>query len=134
MTVYKAVIGDSKKGKSYSTTIEGQHATALLGKKIGDELDGIFFGLPGYKVKIAGGMDNSGFTMRPDLPGSGRKKLLVTKGHGFKPDHNGQRRRKMFRGNQICDDTAVINCVVTQYGPKKIDKLLVKSEEKEKKE
>ena len=108
MATYKAVIGDPKDGKSYSTEVTDQHATALLGKKIGEEVDGIFFGLPGFKVKITGGMDNAGFSMRPDLPGQGRKKILVTKGIGFKPSHEGVRRKKMFRGNTISDDSTTV--------------------------
>ena len=131
MASYKAVIGDPKDGKSYSTVVEGQHATALLGKQIEDEVDGIFFSLPGYKVKITGGMDNAGFPMRPDLPGGGRKKILVSKGIGFNPNHDGQRKKKMYRGNTISTDTALINAVITQYGPKKVGSHLKKKEKKE---
>lgn len=121
MAKFKIAVGDPKTGKSYSTEIEGQHANALIGKKLGDIVDGIFFGLPGYKVKITGGVDNSGFPMRHDLPGSVKKKLLVSKGLGFKPQRNGTRKKKTFRGNTISSEIVGLNVVITQHGSKPIE-------------
>ena len=66
---YKAIVNDVKTGKSYNVTVSGHHANSLDGKNIGEIVDGIFVGLPGYKVKITGGSDKNGTPMRKDLPG-----------------------------------------------------------------
>jgi small subunit ribosomal protein S6e len=118
---YRAVVNDPKNGKSYNRTIGGHYASALVGKKVGDEIDGIFIGLPGYKLVIAGGSDKDGFPMRPDLPGPRRKPILVTGGVGFRPRKKGLRRRKTLRGNTVGPDTLQINLKITAYGPKSIE-------------
>jgi ribosomal protein S6E (S10) len=70
MAEFKIVINDPKTGKSYPFSVSGHHAQNLVGKKIGDEIDGINVNLPGYKLKIAGGSDKSGFPMKPGFAGS----------------------------------------------------------------
>ncbi|HLF06001.1 MAG TPA: S6e family ribosomal protein, partial [Thermoplasmata archaeon] len=84
MVDFKAVIGDPKTKKSYAQAVIGHHANSLLGKKIGDEIDGIFVGLPGYRLRITGGTDKDGFPMRPDIPGPSRRKVLVSKSRGYR--------------------------------------------------
>ena len=49
---------------SYKTVISGNNHAQLLGKKIGDVIDGIFVGegdstLTGYKLEITGGSDTT---------------------------------------------------------------------------
>ena len=44
MVEFKAVINDGKDGKSYQVPVTGHHANSLIGKKIGDVVDGIFVG------------------------------------------------------------------------------------------
>ena len=60
MVEFKAVINDVKTGKSYQMDVSGHHANSLIGKKIGDVVDGIFVSLPGYKLTISGGSDKDG--------------------------------------------------------------------------
>ncbi len=131
MAEFKVVISDPKTGKSYSKTISGHHANSLIGRKIGDEIDGIFVEMPGYKLKITGGTDAQGFVMRPDLPGMRRKKILVSRGIGFKSKHPGIRKRKMFRGNVIGPDIAQINLKIVKYGAKPVEEALGEKEIKE---
>jgi small subunit ribosomal protein S6e len=50
MVEFKAVINDGKDGKSYQVPVTGHHANSLIGKKIGDVVDGIFVGLPGRSL------------------------------------------------------------------------------------
>lgn len=57
MVEFEVVISDPKNGKSYQTKVEGHHANSLIGKRINDEVDGIFVNLPGYKLRISGGSD-----------------------------------------------------------------------------
>lgn len=130
MVEFKAVINEVKTGKSYQVTVAGHHANSLIGKKIGDVVDGIFVGLPSYKLKVSGGSDKDGLPMRADLPGARRKKILLTDGVGFRAPDNGMRRRKNIRGNTISPDTVQINMIITQEGSKSIEELLPKNEEK----
>src|SRR2546422_8679944 len=99
MAEFKAVIADPKSGKAYKKDITGHYANALIGKKIGEDLDGLYVGLPGYKLQITGGSDKDGFPMRSDLPGPRRKRLLLSGGGGFHPGPPGMREEKTGRGN-----------------------------------
>lgn len=128
---FKAVINDTKDGKSYQVTVTGHHANSLIGKKIGDSIDGIFVGLPGYKLMIAGGSDKDGFPMRRDLPGPRRKRLLVSKSIGFRADEGGLRRKKQFRGNTVSPDSVQVNLKIVQHGSKPVAELVNKEEKKE---
>ncbi|MFQ5909782.1 MAG: 30S ribosomal protein S6e, partial [Thermoplasmata archaeon] len=118
---FKAIIADPKSGTSYSTMIGGHQANSLVGKRIGDEIDGIFVDLPGYKLKITGGSDKTGTPMRRDIPGGRKKRVLVTKGVGFRPKDKGVRKRKTFRGNAISQEISQLNLRVTQRGPRSIE-------------
>lgn len=120
MVEFRAVISDPKRGKSYHREVKGHYAAALIGKKIGDEVDGIFFDLPGYKLVLTGGSDKDGFPMRADLPGPRRKRILVAGGTGFRPKKKGLRRRKTIRGNTVGPDTVQLNLKIVTYGPKSI--------------
>lgn len=128
MVEFKAIIADVKNGKSYQAVVSGQHANRLLGMKMGDEFDGLFVSLPGYKMKIMGGSDKDGFPMRGDLPGQQRKKVLLSGGTGFNPVNPGQRRRKHVRGNTISADIVQINLKVTSFGPRPIEEQLKQGE------
>lgn len=131
MVEFKAVINDPKDGKSYQTVATGAHANSLIGKRIGDVIDGIFVGLPGYKLQITGGSDKDGVPMRKDLPGPRRRKVLVSRSTGFKAKERGLRRRKNIRGNTISPDTLQVNMKVTQHGIKPVSELAKKEEKKE---
>src|SRR3989449_2049147 len=99
MAEFKAVIADPKSGKAYKKDITGHYANALIGKKIGEDLDGLYVGLPGYKLQITGGSDKDGFPMRSDLPGPRRKRLLLSGGGRFHPAPPRMREEKTGRGN-----------------------------------
>ncbi len=136
MVEFKVVINDTKNGKSHQVQVSGHHANSLIGKKIGDEVDGIFISLPGYKLQVTGGTDKNGFAMRRDLPGMSRRRLLLSKSSGFKPKEKGLRKKKSVRGNTVNQDIVQINMKVTKHSSKPIDKLIniEKKDEKEKKE
>ena len=136
MVEFKVVVNDIKKGKSHQVQVSGHHANSLIGKKIGDEVDGIFISLPGYKLVLTGGTDKNGFSMRKDFPGIGRRRLLLSKSQGFKPTVHGLRKKKSVRGNTVNQDIVQINMKVTKYSSKPIDSLIKveKKDEGEKKE
>ena len=129
MVEFKASIADPESGKTYALEISGAHANSLINKKIGDEIDGIFVKLPSYKLVITGGSDKDGVPMRKDLPGGRRAHLLVAKSTGFRPTHNGTRKRKTMRGNSITSDIVQINMRISSRGMKKVEDLIKATEE-----
>ncbi len=134
MVEFKVVVNDTKDGKSYNIQVSGHHANSLIGKKIGDEVDGIFVSLPGYKLQITGGTDKNGFPMRRDLPGSSRRSLLLSESVGYHPDEDGKRKKKSVRGGTINQDVVQINMMVTKHSSKPIADLLKTEKKEEKKE
>ncbi len=121
---FKLVVSEGQ--KSHQVEVE---AKGLIGLKIGDEIDASSVGLKGYKLKITGGSDKNGFPMKRDVEGPRRIRTLVSGGLGFKPQRDGQRRRKTVRGNTISDDIVQINAIVTKKGSKSLDELLGATEE-----
>jgi small subunit ribosomal protein S6e len=114
MASFKVVVADPKTGKSQSVELKDQQAQPLLGMKIGEELDGTLLGLNG-RVKISGGSDKAGFPMRSDVMGGVKKYVLMTKGTGFRTNAGeGQKKRKLVRGNTITDEIYQVNAIQTQ--------------------
>ncbi|HJJ36249.1 MAG TPA: 30S ribosomal protein S6e [Methanocorpusculum sp.] len=121
MTDLKLVLSDPKTGKAYNIEAKDAAAAALIGKSIGTEIDANVFGLPGYKITITGGSDKTGTPARADLPGNGKRGLLITEGFGFNPKKEGERRRKTQRGCEIASDFVQVNAKVTVYGAKSLE-------------
>jgi small subunit ribosomal protein S6e len=134
MVELKVVLSDQKTGRAYNISVSGGPAGTLVGKRIGEELDAGPFGLAGYRMEITGGSDRNGTPAKRNLPAAGRRNLLLSKGTGFKPVREGQRRRKSIRGNEITSDFVQINARVTAYGEKPLAELFAKPSPEEKKE
>ena len=134
MAEFKIVLSDQKTGRAYKVDVSGGAAGALVGKRIGDEVDASSMGLPGYRMEITGGSDRNGTPARRNLPVAGRKRLLLSGGAGFKPVMEGQRRRKTLRGNEITADFVQINAKVTAYGDKALEEYFAKPAAEGKKE
>ncbi len=100
-------------GKTQNLEIEGAKAQPLIGKRIGETIEGATVGLHG-KLEITGGSDKDGFPMREDVHGGIRVGVLVTKGIGFRSNEKGERRRRRIRGNTITEDTAQVNLKTLQ--------------------
>ena len=130
MAKFKAVISDPETGKSSVIELEGARAVPLIGRKIGDVLDGAVVGLAGHKVLITGGTDRSGFPMRPDLHGGVKARVLLSGGIGYRAKEKGVRRRKTVRGNTITEETAQINMKIIEKPSKKGGKSKKKAESK----
>ena len=124
---FKVVV--SNKAETYQVEVED--TKALNGLVIGDEFDGGIVGLDGYTLKITGGSDKNGFTMKKDVSGTRRIKSLLTGGTGYHPKADGVKRRKTVRGNTIADDIVQINSVVVKEGAKPIADILGADEEEE---
>ena len=108
MANFKLTVSDVK-GKSVSKEIKDSDANPLLGLELGSETDASIVGLTG-KLKLTGGSDKSGVPMRNDIHGAARKYVLLSKGVGLQDAENGQRVRKLMRGNTISEEIYQVNC------------------------
>ncbi len=132
MVEFKVVISDPKTGKAYQKVVSGANANKLIGKQIGDVINGTLVDLPpDYELQITGGSDKDGFPMRPDLPGTGRKRLLLSGGVGYNPKEKGVRRRKTVRGRVISADIVQINVKVVKHGKVPLEEFFKKEEKEE---
>lgn len=117
MVEFKVVISDPKDGRAYQKVVSGANANKLIGKQIGDVVNGTLVDLPpDYELQITGGSDKDGFPMRPDIPGTGRRRILLSGGVGYNPKEKGVRRRKTVRGRVISTDIVQINMKVVKHG------------------
>jgi len=112
LTGVQEIEGEIFRARAWQVRLNDERTSAFLGLKIGDEVNGSILGLRGVKLIITGGSDISGFPMRPDVPGPVKKKALLAGPPGFRPSENGERRRKMIRGNTIALDTVQINTMI----------------------
>ncbi|MFZ0926775.1 MAG: 30S ribosomal protein S6e [Halobacteriota archaeon] len=124
MAEFRLIISDPGKKSAYKMEVSGAQANKLFGLGIGDSLDGDVIGLSDYALVITGGSDKDGVAMRRDLPGTVRKRLLLSGGIGYHPKKTGIRRRKSIRGRVISAETGQINLVVGKSGPKPLDEIL----------
>ena len=121
MAKFKIILSDPETGESQIVELEGPRAVPLVGRKLGETLEGTAIGLGGHKVRITGGSDKDGFPMRPGVHGGVKTSLVVTQGIGFHPTREGERRRKTLRGRVITEDTVQINMKIVEK-PKKKEK------------
>ncbi|HDM60089.1 MAG TPA: 30S ribosomal protein S6e [Archaeoglobus veneficus] len=129
---FKVVISDPETGKAYQKVVSGANANKLIGKQVGDVINGTLVELPpDYELQITGGSDKDGVPIRPDIPGSGRKKILLSGGVGFRPKEKGLRKRKLVRGRVISRDIVQINMKVVTKGRIPLEEFFKKAEQKE---
>ena len=114
MAKFKVIVSDPEEGTSKTVELEDARAVPLIGKKIGDIIDGSVVGLPGFKVQITGGSDKDGFPMRPNVHGGVRRSVVLSGGVGFNPKNDGERRRKRVRGNVITDEIVQVNMKIVE--------------------
>ncbi|MHC1635295.1 MAG: 30S ribosomal protein S6e [Candidatus Methanospirareceae archaeon] len=122
----QAVVSDPKTGKAYKIEIKDEFG--LVGKCIGDVIDGALIGLRGYKLEITGGSDKDGVPMRKEIPGAGRKRVLLSSPPCFRPKEKGQRRRKLVRGREISTEISQVNMKIKEWGDKPIEELVERGE------
>lgn len=130
----KVVLADTKLGKCWQVELAKEKAGLLIGKKIGDQIEGDLLGAPGYLLQLTGGSDGSGFPMRSDVSGSRKEKLLLSRGVGFKGKRKGMRKRKTIRGNAYSGDIIQVNVKVVQNGSVPLEELFGKKEGKKEEE
>lgn len=121
MAKFKVIVSDPQEGKSKVVELEGARAVPLIGKRLGETVDGSVVGMSGRKLLIRGGSDKDGFPMRPNIHGGVRVSVIVSKSVGFHPKREGERQRKTLRGNIITEDIVQVNMKVVEK-PKKVAK------------
>ncbi len=117
MAQFKLVLSDPRTGKSEVHELKESNAQLLVGRKIGEAVDGTTMGLTG-KIVITGGSDRAGFPMRGDVQGGGKKYVLLTRGVGLKTEVGGGKKRKLVRGNTISEEIYQVNAKMAVDAPK----------------
>ncbi len=126
MAEIKFVVSDPKTGKSYQKTLE---ENPYINKKVGDKVAGAEIGLEGYELQIKGGSDKSGCPIRYDMPGFGKKKVLLASGPCVIGLKKGKRIKKSVVGNLINQDIVQVNLKVLTSGYQKLEEAFTKKEE-----
>jgi small subunit ribosomal protein S6e len=128
----KIVYSDPKSGRSAQIELDKDQSALILNYKIGDMIDGNLIGMPGYKLKITGGSDSSGFPLDRSIQGTikTKAKRSISKSGRMK----GIIKRKTVRGNMISLDVEMINTIIVEYGSKNVTELMPQSEKEKQRE
>ena len=118
MAKFKVIVSDPETGTSKVVELEEARAVPLIGRKIGETVDGAVVDLPAHKLQIMGGSDKDGVPMRANVHGGVRRRVVLSGGAGFNPHQKGARKRKTVRGNVITDEIVQINTKIAEK-PKK---------------
>lgn len=122
------IISDPETGKSQKVELEDNRMGPLVGRRIGEVIDGTVADLAGHKLQLTGGTDKDGIPMRPDVHGSAKSRIILSGGVGYRPKRKGERKRVVVRGNTVSVDTTFLNFKIVEK-PK--GKKKTKTEEKE---
>lgn len=122
------IISDPETGKSQKVELEDNRMGPLVGRRIGEVIDGTVADLAGHKLQLTGGTDKDGIPMRPDVHGSAKSRIILSGGVGYKPKRKGERKRMVVRGNMVSIETTFLNFKIVEK-PK--GKKKAKTEEKE---
>ena len=106
----------SKDGKSVQKDLPENLIDTVVGKKIGEKINGSELGFEGYEFELTGGSDIAGFPMRTDLEGSIRRRIFTTKSLGVRVWRKGMKVRKSVAGNTVHDKITQLNLKVLKAG------------------
>lgn len=123
------VLSEPETGRAYKVALTESDMRAIVGRKIGDVVDGAAVRLPGVKIQLTGGSDRDGFPMRRDVHGTVRRRILLRSPPGFRPKERGEVRRKRVRGNVYVPEIVQVNAKVVEKGERSVEELVKKREE-----
>jgi len=126
----KIVYSDKKTGKTGQVEVVKEREAILMGKKIGETIDGFPAELEGFELQITGLSDASGTPSRKEVDGTRKARLLLSGGAGLRYDKHGFRARRLIRGNMISTDTIQVNTVIVKMGSKPLEELFKPKEKK----
>jgi len=118
MAKFKVIISDPETGTSKVTELDDARATPLIGRRIGEIIEGTLLDLPAHKLQVVGGSDKDGVPMRPSVHGGVRRNIVLSGGVGFRAKNSGERKRKSVRGNVITEEIVQVNTKIIEK-PKK---------------
>jgi len=108
------IVSDPETGTSQRVELEDARMAPLIGRRIGEVLDGTIANMPGHKLKLTGGTDKDGIPMRPDVHGSAKADIILSGGVGYKPKKKGERKRVIVRGNTVSTETTFLNLSIVE--------------------
>ena len=73
MAKFKVIVSDPETGTSKVVELEEARAVPLIGRRLGEIVDGAVVDLPAHKVQIMGGSDKDGVPMRGNVHGGVRR-------------------------------------------------------------
>jgi len=114
MAKFKVIVSYPETGTSKVVELEESRAAPLVGRRIGEVIDGAVVDLPAHKLQIMGGSDKNGVPMRPSVHGGVRRNVVLSGGVGFNPKNRGERKRKTVRGNVITDEIVQVNTKIVE--------------------
>jgi small subunit ribosomal protein S6e len=114
MAKFKVIVSEPENGTSKAVELEDTRAAPLIGRKLGEIIDGAVVDLPAHKVQIMGGSDKDGVPMRGNVHGGVRRNVVLSGGAGFNPKNKGERKRKTVRGSIITDEIVQLNMKIVE--------------------
>jgi small subunit ribosomal protein S6e len=108
------IIADPEKGTNEKVELEDARMAPLVGRRIGEVIDGTVANLAGYRIQLTGGTDKDGIPMRPDVHGGVKARVVLSGGVGFKPRNKGERKRVVVRGNTVTTETTFLNFKIVE--------------------
>jgi small subunit ribosomal protein S6e len=121
------IISDPETGTSQKVELEDSRMGPLVGRRIGEIIEGSVADLAGHQLQLTGGTDKDGIPMRPDVHGSAKSRIILSGGVGYKPKRKGERKRVVVRGNTVSVETTFLNLKIVEK-PKSTKKTKKKEE------
>jgi len=120
-------LANTATGQQKMIEIEDEHKYKhMFEKRISHEVPLDPFGedYKGYVIRLTGGSDKQGFSMKQGVLVPGRVRLLMKKGQsGYRPKRAGERKRKSVRGCIYDYNMSAISAVIVKRGEKDIEGL-----------
>jgi small subunit ribosomal protein S6e len=108
------IVSDPETGTSQKVELEDARMAPIMGRRIGEVIDGTVADLAGHKIQLTGGTDKDGIPMRPDVHGGVKARVVLSGGVGYKPKKKGERKRVVVRGNTVSADTTFLNFKIVE--------------------
>ena len=108
------IIADPETGTNEKVELEDARMAPLVGRRIGEVIDGTVADLAGYRIQLTGGTDKDGIPMRPDVHGGVKARVVLSGGVGYKPRNKGERKRVVVRGNTVTTETTFLNFKIVE--------------------
>ena len=126
----KIVYSDKKSGKTAQAEVPKELEAMVVGKKIGEQIEGSTIKLDGMKLQITGLTDNTGSPSRREIDGTRKARPLLSNAPGIRGAKKGYRARRLIRGNTVSTDTSQVNTVIVEMGTHTLEQLFKPKEKK----